>query len=215
MSASIVERFRVIDTDTHLVEPPDLWTSRMSGRWGDLVPSVRWDAANSEEAWFIGDQRIAPVASAAQAGWGEFPPDHPRRWSDADPGTWDAKARLARMDEYGIYAQVLTALVPGNCTLFCSGNIPTKDNGFSGNNWTRTDIAGLDPVLQDVDSNLDESARMASGKKADKILADNVASLPIDPLPNILLWSNKVVGPVSDNGILGPFWNLAEWGVQS
>src|ERR1700737_1338442 len=107
MSASIVERFRVIDTDTHLVEPPDLWTSRMSGRWGDLVPSVRWDAANSEEAWFIGDQRIAPVASAAQAGWGEFPPDHPRRWSDADPGTWDAKARLARMDEYGIYAQVL------------------------------------------------------------------------------------------------------------
>src|SRR5580693_5021365 len=35
LSASITERIRVIDTDTHLVEPPDLWTSRMSSRWGD------------------------------------------------------------------------------------------------------------------------------------------------------------------------------------
>jgi predicted TIM-barrel fold metal-dependent hydrolase len=105
--ASIVEKFRVIDTDTHLVEPPDLWTSRMSSRWGDLVPHVAWDDSFQEEAWFIGDQRVSPVASAAQAGWSEYPPDHPRRWADADPGTWDAKPRLARMDEYGIHAQVL------------------------------------------------------------------------------------------------------------
>ena len=46
-------------------------------------------------------------ASAAQAGWPEFPPDHPRRWSDADPVTWDPKLRLGRMDEYGIHAQIL------------------------------------------------------------------------------------------------------------
>ena len=43
MSNAIVDRFKIIDTDTHLVEPPDLWTSRMSKKWGDLVPSVRWD----------------------------------------------------------------------------------------------------------------------------------------------------------------------------
>jgi hypothetical protein len=38
-------------------------------------------------------------------------------------------------------------------------------------------------------------------------------SLPLDPLPNILLWSN-VVGPVDDNGILGPFHNMNEWGLD-
>ena len=34
-------------------------------------------------------------------------PSHPPRWEDADPHTWDAKLRLERMDEYGVWAQVL------------------------------------------------------------------------------------------------------------
>ena len=107
MSNAIVDRFKIIDTDSHLVEPPDLWTSRMSSKWGDLVPHVKWDDNFKEEAWFVGDQRLAPVASAAQAGWPEFAPAHPPRWEDADPHTWDAKLRLERMDEYGVWAQVL------------------------------------------------------------------------------------------------------------
>jgi predicted TIM-barrel fold metal-dependent hydrolase len=107
VSKAIVDRFKIIDTDSHLVEPPDLWTSRMSKKWGDLVPQVRWDEDFQEEAWFVGNQRLAPVASAAQAGWHEFAPAHPPRWEDADPHTWDAKLRLERMDEYGVWAQVL------------------------------------------------------------------------------------------------------------
>lgn len=104
---SVIEQIPVIDTDTHVVEPPDLWTDRMPAKYGDLVPHVLWDDKAAEEAWFIGDQRVAPVGSPAQAGWHEYPPDHPRRWEDADPATWEAKARLARMDEYGIFAQIL------------------------------------------------------------------------------------------------------------
>ena len=48
-----------------------------------------------------------------------------------------------------------------------------------------------------------------------KGLADVVASLPLDPLPNILLGSKKVVGPVEDNPVMGPFSNMNEWGIQS
>ena len=40
-------------------------------------------------------------------------------------------------------------------------------------------------------------------------------TLPLDPLPNILLWSKGVVGPVSDNAVMGPFWNIEEWGIAS
>ena len=107
MTDAVVDRFRIIDTDAHLVEPPDLWTSRMSPKWGDLVPRVRWDDDAQEEAWFLADQRLGPVASAAQAGWHEYPPAHPPRWVDADPHTWDPKLRLERMDEYGVWAQIL------------------------------------------------------------------------------------------------------------
>ena len=38
-----VDQFRVIDTDTHVIEPYDLWTSRLPARWGDQVPHVKWD----------------------------------------------------------------------------------------------------------------------------------------------------------------------------
>lgn len=113
----------------------------------------------------------------------------------------------------GVYAQVLTALTPGTCNLFCAANTP-KDPDFSGNNWTRTDVPALEPLLKTVDTNLDNDARKDAGKKADKIMADEMITLPIDPLPNILLWSKKVVGPVGDSAILGPFWNMNAWGVK-
>ena len=92
---------------------------------------------------------------------------------------------------------------------------PKKDNGNTGNNWTRTNIPEIDPLLETVDTSLDQDERAAASKEAEGILAENVASIPLDPLPNILLWSDKVLGPVSDNPVLGPFWNLTSWGVAS
>ncbi len=97
----------IVDVDTHVVEPPDLWTSRVSSRWGDLVPHVRWDEAQSEEAWFMGDTRLGAVGAPAMAGWKEYPPLHPRRWEDTDPATSDPYERLKVMDRYGIQSQVL------------------------------------------------------------------------------------------------------------
>src|SRR5215210_5017765 len=109
-----VDEYRVIDTDTHVIEPYDLWTSRLSvDKWGDKVPHVEWDGERQEDAWYFGTQRVGAAASAAQAGWAEFPPDHPPSLDVVDRGTWDAEARLAKMDEYGIWAQVLYPNVAG------------------------------------------------------------------------------------------------------
>ena len=124
MSTELVDQIRVIDTDTHLVEPPDLWTSRISPKYGDLVPHVEWDPAEGEEAWYIGGQRLAPVAGSAMAGWSEYPPDHPKTWAEADPATWDAPLRLKKMDEYGIHAQVLYP----NVALFNSAVLVESDD---------------------------------------------------------------------------------------
>jgi uncharacterized protein len=106
MSTAISE-IPIIDADTHVVEPPDLWTSRVSSKWGDQVPHVRWDEGAEEEAWYSGDERLGAAAGAAMAGWNEYPPFHPRRFADADPVAWDATKRLGRMDEYGIQSQIL------------------------------------------------------------------------------------------------------------
>ena len=105
--SALLDSIPIIDVDTHVVEPYDLWTSRMSARWGDLVPRVAWDDAAQEDMWYFGREAIFPAAASAMAGWREYPPDHPRRIEDADPATWDVRARLAMMDDYGIKAQVL------------------------------------------------------------------------------------------------------------
>ena len=41
MPPVVFEDYKVIDVDTHVSEPEDLWTSRVSvKKWGDMVPHV-------------------------------------------------------------------------------------------------------------------------------------------------------------------------------
>jgi peptide/nickel transport system substrate-binding protein len=115
--------------------------------------------------------------------------------------------------QVALYAQVLTSFSPSNCNIFCSKNIPAAPK-FSGQNWGRVKIAEVDPLLEKTDTDLTESDRMAANKQADGVLAKTDAALPMDPLPNILLWSKKIAGPIADNPIMGPFWNSNLWGLQ-
>jgi len=111
-----------------------------------------------------------------------------------------------------LYASGLTALTPGLCSQFCSKNIPGPSNGNGGQNWTRTRQTDIDTQLLVVDNNLDATAAKAAAKKGDQLMAEHAVTFPLDPLPDILIWSKKVVGPVQDNSILGMFWNINEWG---
>jgi predicted TIM-barrel fold metal-dependent hydrolase len=110
---ALTTKFKVIDTDTHIVEPYDLWTARVPKKYGDAVPHVRWDAAANEDAWYFGATRIQAAATIAMAGWHEFPPGHPPRIQDAWEDTWQVQKRLKAMDRAGIYAQVLYPNVAG------------------------------------------------------------------------------------------------------
>ena len=54
----------IIDTDTHVNEPPDLWTSRMSAKkWGDLIPTVQWIEAKQSEYWCVKGQPLFSVGT--------------------------------------------------------------------------------------------------------------------------------------------------------
>src|SRR5262245_6374591 len=107
MATAIFDRIRVIDVDTHISEPPDVFTDRVSKKWGDLVPHVVHDAKSGKDFWAIGSRFVMPTAVAAVAGYPKLLPDFPDTLADAIPGAYDARARLAHMDREGIYAQVL------------------------------------------------------------------------------------------------------------
>ena len=113
-----------------------------------------------------------------------------------------------------LYANVLTSFYPSSCNLFCAKNIPTAQNGFSGMNWTRTNVPDLDRYYGQVEVELNETAAQAANKKGDDALATSASVFPLDPLPNILLTSDKIVGTVVDNPIQGPFWQMIGWGLK-
>jgi peptide/nickel transport system substrate-binding protein len=115
--------------------------------------------------------------------------------------------------DLGLYGEGVTGLIPGLCSTFCTKSIPTKANGSTGNNTSFYSNPAADKLLLQVDNNLDDSVRRTDAKQADDILAADMAALPLDPLPDIAIWSDKVVGPIQDNPIEGMFWNIDQWGL--
>lgn len=109
-----VDDYRVIDADTHITEPPDLWTSRVSvQKWGDAVPHVVSDPATGMDVWVTGSSVLQGVAVAAQAGFEQFPPNSPRTLAEAKPETWQLGPRIERMDAAGVHSQILYPNVVG------------------------------------------------------------------------------------------------------
>lgn len=96
----------IVDTDTHVIEPADLWTSRVARRFLDAMPRVETDDADAPR-WRVGDRWLTPLARYACAGSPKYPPYKPSRLEEVEPASYDAKARLEWMDTEGIYAAVL------------------------------------------------------------------------------------------------------------
>ena len=146
---------KVVDVDTHILEPYDLWTSRVStNRWGDKVPHVAHDTTLGVDMWYSGGRRLRAAASAAQAGWSDMPPNHPPSLDLVAPALWRNVDRLALMDEFGIHAQVLYPNVAGfGAGQFTELNDPTLAlellrayNDFL-TEWSSIDLDRFIPVM--------------------------------------------------------------------
>jgi predicted TIM-barrel fold metal-dependent hydrolase len=101
------ELISVIDVDSHVTEPADLWTSRLPKKLVDLAPRVVRDEKWGRDRWLVGEHLILGVQDQAHAGWKEFFPSTPTSFEEAEPGGWDPRARLEVMDDHGIAAQIL------------------------------------------------------------------------------------------------------------
>ncbi len=107
----LFNRHRVIDVDTHLTEPPDVWTARVASKWGDLVPHI--ERRDGEDVWLIGERVILKPGQVSMAGFDGTVPEHPATYEDIPAACFDPRARLEHMDSHGIHAQVLYPNVGG------------------------------------------------------------------------------------------------------
>ncbi len=99
-------KMTLFSVDDHVLEAPDAYTSRLPAKLRDRGPRLVTSA--DDEYWLFDGERVKPQGVEASAGKSpqEFTMGHVR-YDEMRPGFYDAKARLADMDEDGVRAQVL------------------------------------------------------------------------------------------------------------
>lgn len=103
----------VIDCDTHITEPGDVWTSRLPAKFQKDAPRmVR--GPDGRDSWVFGRaKRIIPVGVTAVAGWPEPFPAAPKNMDEVPAASYDSRARLEYMDTIGVWASALYPNIGG------------------------------------------------------------------------------------------------------
>ncbi|MFP6665643.1 MAG: amidohydrolase family protein [Deltaproteobacteria bacterium] len=110
-STDLFSRYRVIDIDTHVTEPADVWQGRVAAKWGDRVPHIQ--RVGDLDLWMIGDQPIGMPGAYSAAGHDGTFPDFRKTYADIPNSMYEAKARIEFLDSEGIAACVLYPNVGG------------------------------------------------------------------------------------------------------
>jgi predicted TIM-barrel fold metal-dependent hydrolase len=100
---------KVVDVDSHYSPPPGFWEPHAPAKFKGRVPRIAEDEQGRPQ-WVvdgkpfdsIGFNMVRPDGSKAQGVTGALP-----HYEEVHPGSYDVKARLAWMDEHGIFQQIL------------------------------------------------------------------------------------------------------------
>jgi predicted TIM-barrel fold metal-dependent hydrolase len=101
----------LISADSHVVEPPDIFESRLPTRWRDRAPKLK--AVEGASAWLMDgcEPVLLPATLATGTGW-ERPgrdrvPDGPVPWEEVLPGLYDPVERVKSQRSDSVDAEVL------------------------------------------------------------------------------------------------------------
>jgi predicted TIM-barrel fold metal-dependent hydrolase len=115
--------YRLISADSHINEPPDLWTTRLPEKFRDRAPRIesfpQGDAYVMEGAldpMNFGGNCAAGIPIDQKSAW--------VRWADVRAGGYDPAARLLEQDQDGVDAEVLYPTPRVSNTLFWHSDDP-------------------------------------------------------------------------------------------
>ena len=101
-----------LDADTHITEPPDVWTARVPARYRDHVPQVVRDA-DGNDVWVLDGKPISQVGFTALAGWPTRSPTARPHSRSASPRPTTPTPASRTWTRWASYAQVLYPNVAG------------------------------------------------------------------------------------------------------
>ena len=129
-----MREYRLVSGDSHVLEPPDLWTSRVPEKFRERAPHMV--SLPQGDAWIIegaldpinfGLNQCGGLPREKRVGW--------IRWEDVRKAGYDPAARLAELDQDGVDADIL---------------YPTPRLGNGRERWPRPARRGSRPSGQHV-----------------------------------------------------------------
>ncbi len=97
-----------LSSDSHVVEPPDLWVGRIDPKFADRAPRQVTEAGG--DWWYAGDMRIFSVTGGTETGVRFEDQSKLRlesRYSEVLEGGYIPEKKLEDMDADGIYGEVI------------------------------------------------------------------------------------------------------------
>ena len=138
----------LISVDDHVIEPPDLWTKRVSSRYRDEAPRVVTDD-NGGEAWLINGDLVPVYGLMTAAGRPrELVGPEPVPYSEMPPAYYDSAARVEVLNTDRVLASLCFPSVPRFCGQIFS---ESADRGLGleclrvYNDWQIDEWAGAAP----------------------------------------------------------------------
>jgi predicted TIM-barrel fold metal-dependent hydrolase len=105
--------YKLISADSHIVEPPDLYQSRIAPKFRDRAPRMerrRTPSGREYDAWVIDGMQVGTLGAVMQAGQRFEDPsqiDFLGVWEDVRKGAYDPAAMLAENEADGVWGSCL------------------------------------------------------------------------------------------------------------
>lgn len=100
----------MLSSDSHVVEPPDVFTSRTAAKYADVVPRV--ERIDESDWWIVGGEKTFSYSGPSSAGWRFEDGDvdslvRELKFEDARVGGWIPEMHLKENEADGIWGSVL------------------------------------------------------------------------------------------------------------
>lgn len=108
MGEASMDGYRIISSDSHVIEPPYLWIERIEPRYRDQAPRVV--SEEKGDWWYIGDIRTNSFQSGTQTGLRFEHPEELRmygRWENVRAGGYLPDDRIPDLDQDGVDGEVI------------------------------------------------------------------------------------------------------------
>jgi predicted TIM-barrel fold metal-dependent hydrolase len=189
--------YQLISSDSHINEPPDLWTRNAPSHLRDLVPHVV--EVQQGDAWVVGPG-ATPRAVSTSAAAGIKPEDYMKKsvtYAGMRPGSFEPRARLGDMDMDHVDAEVLYPGIARGLDTFhdaevrryCARAYNDWLAEFQSTNPQRLIGLAILPPIDDDENAAEELRRAASLGLRGAFLATPVDGRPLSHPNGESLWS--------------------------